>query len=78
MAQLMEDEVFMAFTTYAAIVTVKMMLMGPLTAYYRITRGVGNNGNASNVCFTEVRYNFIYTFWTYLNLAPVNFKSSNT
>uniref|UniRef100_A0A8C4EA21 Microsomal glutathione S-transferase 1 n=1 Tax=Dicentrarchus labrax TaxID=13489 RepID=A0A8C4EA21_DICLA len=39
MANLMEDEVFMAFTTYAAIVILKMMLMAPLTAYYRITRG---------------------------------------
>ncbi|XP_076578517.1 microsomal glutathione S-transferase 1-like [Chaetodon auriga] len=39
MATLMEDDVFRAFTTYAAIVIVKMVLMGPLTAYYRITRG---------------------------------------
>ncbi|XP_070848289.1 microsomal glutathione S-transferase 1-like [Chaetodon trifascialis] len=39
MANLMEDELFRAFTTYAAIVIVKMLLMGPLTAYYRITRG---------------------------------------
>lgn len=36
----MENEVFMAFTTYATIVTLKMMLMGPLTVYFRITRGV--------------------------------------
>lgn len=43
MAKLMEDEVFMAFTTYAAIVILKMMLMAPMTAYYRLTRGVGNN-----------------------------------
>lgn len=43
MAHLMEDEVFMAFTTYATIVILKMMLMSPLTSYYRITRGVSNN-----------------------------------
>ncbi|XP_041827915.1 microsomal glutathione S-transferase 1-like [Melanotaenia boesemani] len=39
MAELMENQVFMAFTTYAAIVVLKMVLMGPLTAYFRITRG---------------------------------------
>ncbi|KAM9824362.1 microsomal glutathione S-transferase 1-like [Neosynchiropus ocellatus] len=38
MAGLLEDQVFMAYTTYAAIVVVKMMLMSPLTAYFRITR----------------------------------------
>ncbi|KAM4541146.1 microsomal glutathione S-transferase 1.2 [Fundulus diaphanus] len=38
MDQLMEGDVFKAFTTYAAIVTLKMILMGPLTAYFRITR----------------------------------------
>ncbi|KAF7651597.1 hypothetical protein LDENG_00108480 [Lucifuga dentata] len=38
MAALMEDEVFLAFTTYATIVIVKMMLMGPMTGYYRFTR----------------------------------------
>uniref|UniRef100_A0A3B3ZQK2 Microsomal glutathione S-transferase 1 n=1 Tax=Periophthalmus magnuspinnatus TaxID=409849 RepID=A0A3B3ZQK2_9GOBI len=40
MASLMEDEVFRSFAKYAAIVTVKLLLMGPLTAYYRITRKV--------------------------------------
>lgn len=34
----MEDEVFRTFAKYAGIVIVKMMLMGPWTAYYRITR----------------------------------------
>ncbi|XP_013867304.1 microsomal glutathione S-transferase 1 [Austrofundulus limnaeus] len=43
MAQLMENEVFMAFATYAAIVTLKMMLMGPITSYFRITRGSFSN-----------------------------------
>ncbi|KAI9517004.1 hypothetical protein NQZ68_011481 [Dissostichus eleginoides] len=43
MAKLMEDEVFMAFTTYAVIVVVKMMLMAPLTAFYRMTRGAFAN-----------------------------------
>lgn len=36
----MDDDVFMVFTTYATIVLLKMLFMGPLTAYYRITRGV--------------------------------------
>ncbi|XP_041820084.1 microsomal glutathione S-transferase 1-like [Chelmon rostratus] len=43
MANLMEDDVFRTFTTYAAIVIVKMMLMGPMTAYYRFTRGSFSN-----------------------------------
>ncbi|XP_070710018.1 microsomal glutathione S-transferase 1-like [Pempheris klunzingeri] len=43
MEKLMEDEVFKAFTTYAAIVVVKMMLMAPMTAYYRLTRGAFAN-----------------------------------
>ncbi|XP_074481337.1 microsomal glutathione S-transferase 1.2 isoform X2 [Sebastes fasciatus] len=43
MAGLMEDDVFMAFTTYAAIVLLKMMLMGPMTAYFRFTRGAFSN-----------------------------------
>ncbi|XP_042367723.1 microsomal glutathione S-transferase 1-like [Plectropomus leopardus] len=43
MAKLMEDEVFMAFTTYATIVILKMMLMAPMTAYHRITKGAFAN-----------------------------------
>lgn len=36
----MANEVFRAFTTYAVIVILKMMLMAPLTSYYRVTKGV--------------------------------------
>uniref|UniRef100_UPI0037E7FADE microsomal glutathione S-transferase 1-like n=1 Tax=Semicossyphus pulcher TaxID=241346 RepID=UPI0037E7FADE len=43
MAKLMEDEVFRAFTTYAAVVIVKMLLMAPLTAFYRFSRGAFAN-----------------------------------
>ncbi|XP_029350811.1 microsomal glutathione S-transferase 1-like [Echeneis naucrates] len=43
MDKLMENEVFKAFTTYAVIVTVKMMLMGPMTGYFRMTRGAFAN-----------------------------------
>ncbi|XP_038595000.1 microsomal glutathione S-transferase 1-like [Micropterus salmoides] len=43
MAALMEDEVFMAFTTYAALVILKMLLMAPLTSFYRFTRGAFAN-----------------------------------
>lgn len=42
MAKLIEDEVFMAFATYSAIVILKMMLMSPMTAFFRLTRGVGS------------------------------------
>ncbi|XP_007553162.1 microsomal glutathione S-transferase 1.2 [Poecilia latipinna] len=43
MATLMENEVFKAFASYAAIVTLKMMLMGPVTVYFRFTRGSFSN-----------------------------------
>ncbi|XP_059181823.1 microsomal glutathione S-transferase 1-like [Centropristis striata] len=43
MDTLMKDEVFKAFTTYAAIVVLKMLLMGPMTAYHRITKGAFAN-----------------------------------
>ncbi|KAK1790434.1 hypothetical protein P4O66_014330 [Electrophorus voltai] len=38
MASIIDSEVFLAFSTYATIVVLKMMLMAPLTAYFRITR----------------------------------------
>lgn len=37
---MIDSEVFLAFTTYATIVTLKMMLMSPLTSYFRLTRKV--------------------------------------
>ncbi|XP_056410615.1 microsomal glutathione S-transferase 1 [Hyla sarda] len=43
MALLADSEVFRAFATYAVIVLVKMMALGPVTAYYRITRKVFAN-----------------------------------
>ncbi|XP_071390899.1 microsomal glutathione S-transferase 1-like [Centroberyx affinis] len=43
MAQFMEDEVFQAFSTYATIVTLKMLLMGPMTGFFRFTRGAFAN-----------------------------------
>ena len=36
--QLIDNEVFRAYATYAAIVLLKMMLMSLVTAYFRITR----------------------------------------
>ncbi|XP_063786717.1 microsomal glutathione S-transferase 1 [Pseudophryne corroboree] len=36
--QLAENDVFRAYTTYAAIVLLKMIVMSPITAYYRMTR----------------------------------------
>ncbi|MCI4389131.1 hypothetical protein PGIGA_G00094380 [Pangasianodon gigas] len=38
MAHEIDSELFLAFSTYATIVILKMMFMSPLTAYYRITR----------------------------------------
>ncbi|XP_005952478.1 microsomal glutathione S-transferase 1 [Haplochromis burtoni] len=43
MAELMENEVVRAFSTYAVIVVVKMLLMGPITSYNRFTRGSFSN-----------------------------------
>ncbi|XP_060885285.1 microsomal glutathione S-transferase 1-like [Labrus mixtus] len=43
MVKLMDDEVFRAFTTYAAVVIVKMLLMAPMTAFYRFSRGAFAN-----------------------------------
>lgn len=40
MAQIIDSELFLAFSTYATIVILKMMFMSLLTAYYRITRKV--------------------------------------
>ncbi|XP_019721779.1 microsomal glutathione S-transferase 1 [Hippocampus comes] len=39
MLELMQDEVFKAFSTYALIVILKMMLMSPLTTFYRFRKG---------------------------------------
>uniref|UniRef100_A0A9J7YLQ0 Microsomal glutathione S-transferase 1 n=2 Tax=Cyprinus carpio TaxID=7962 RepID=A0A9J7YLQ0_CYPCA len=38
MADLMSNDMFLAFSKYATIVVLKMMFMAPLTGYFRITR----------------------------------------
>ncbi|NXR08485.1 MGST1 transferase, partial [Semnornis frantzii] len=38
LTQLLDNEAFRAYATYATIVLLKMMLMSPITAYFRITR----------------------------------------
>ena len=40
MANLIDSEVLQAFSTYATIVVLKMLLMAPLTGYTRFTRKV--------------------------------------
>lgn len=50
MAHLMEDEVFLAYSTYATVVILKMLLMAPMTAYFRITRGVSYYRSAFHIC----------------------------
>ncbi|XP_063073906.1 microsomal glutathione S-transferase 1-like [Engraulis encrasicolus] len=35
---MIDSEVFLAYSTYATIVTLKMMLMSPFTSYFRLTR----------------------------------------
>ncbi|EAW96363.1 microsomal glutathione S-transferase 1, isoform CRA_b [Homo sapiens] len=43
LTQVMDDEVFMAFASYATIILSKMMLMSTATAFYRLTRKVFAN-----------------------------------
>ncbi|KAL1275696.1 hypothetical protein QQF64_035319 [Cirrhinus molitorella] len=43
MADLMNNDVFLAFCTYATIVVLKMMFMAPLTGYFRMTRKAFSN-----------------------------------
>ncbi|KAM5263781.1 microsomal glutathione S-transferase 1 isoform 2-T2 [Ctenodactylus gundi] len=43
LSQLMENEVFMAFASYATIILSKMMFMSPATAFYRLTKKVFSN-----------------------------------
>ncbi|XP_062862146.1 microsomal glutathione S-transferase 1-like [Trichomycterus rosablanca] len=49
MAQPIESDVFMAFCTYATIAILKMMLMAPLTAYFRVTRKAFANPEDTNL-----------------------------
>ncbi|XP_061663810.1 microsomal glutathione S-transferase 1-like [Syngnathoides biaculeatus] len=43
MVDLMQDEVFMAFSTYSLIVILKLMMMAPIVAHYRFSRGAFAN-----------------------------------
>ncbi|XP_018947076.1 microsomal glutathione S-transferase 1 [Cyprinus carpio] len=43
MADLMSNDMFLAFSKYATIVVLKMMFMAPLTGYFRITRKGAQN-----------------------------------
>uniref|UniRef100_UPI00398F79C7 microsomal glutathione S-transferase 1-like n=1 Tax=Pristiophorus japonicus TaxID=55135 RepID=UPI00398F79C7 len=43
MSELINSEVFLAYSTYTTIVLLKMMIMGPLTGYFRMTRKVFSN-----------------------------------
>ncbi|XP_069763520.1 microsomal glutathione S-transferase 1-like [Narcine bancroftii] len=43
MADFMKSEVFLAFSTYASVMLVKMLIMGPLTGYFRMSRGAFSN-----------------------------------
>uniref|UniRef100_A0A8C8GFB1 Microsomal glutathione S-transferase 1 n=1 Tax=Oncorhynchus tshawytscha TaxID=74940 RepID=A0A8C8GFB1_ONCTS len=38
LTHIIDSEVVLAFSTYATIVVLKMMLMSPMTAYFRFTR----------------------------------------
>ncbi|KAJ8245522.1 hypothetical protein GJAV_G00271640 [Gymnothorax javanicus] len=40
---MIDSEVFLAFSTYATIVILKMMFMAPVTSYYRMTRKAFSN-----------------------------------
>ncbi|XP_020390947.2 microsomal glutathione S-transferase 1-like [Rhincodon typus] len=43
MSEVFSSEVFLAYSTYSTIVLLKMLLMGPLTGYFRVTRKVFAN-----------------------------------
>ncbi|XP_071390898.1 microsomal glutathione S-transferase 1-like [Centroberyx affinis] len=43
LTHMIDSEVFLAFSTYATIVILKMMLMAPMTSYFRLTRKVFAN-----------------------------------
>ncbi|XP_062339165.1 microsomal glutathione S-transferase 1.1 [Osmerus eperlanus] len=43
LTHMIDSEVFLAFSTYATIVTLKMMLLSLLTAYFRLTKKVFAN-----------------------------------
>ncbi|XP_067860869.1 microsomal glutathione S-transferase 1-like [Heptranchias perlo] len=43
MFEQIDREVFLAYSTYTTIVLLKMMFMGPLTGYFRLTRKVFTN-----------------------------------
>ncbi|KAL4701005.1 hypothetical protein H8959_015009 [Pygathrix nigripes] len=45
LTQIMDDEVFMAFASYATIILSKMMLMSATTAFYRMTRKEFNSAS---------------------------------
>ncbi|XP_078409703.1 microsomal glutathione S-transferase 1-like [Cetorhinus maximus] len=38
MSELLNSEVFLAYSTYGTIVLLKVLFMGPLTGYFRVTR----------------------------------------
>ncbi|XP_067110416.1 microsomal glutathione S-transferase 1-like [Osmerus mordax] len=43
MAHLIDNEVFLAFSTYATIVILKMMLMAPMTGFFRLKNKAFSN-----------------------------------
>eukprot|EP00063_Salmo_salar_P031838 XP_014006673.1 PREDICTED: microsomal glutathione S-transferase 1-like [Salmo salar] len=54
LTHMIDSEVFLAFSTYATIVVLKMMLMSPMTGYFRLTRkAFANQEDTSLVSSTE-------------------------
>ncbi|XP_060698944.1 microsomal glutathione S-transferase 1-like [Hemiscyllium ocellatum] len=43
MSEVFSSEVFLAYSTYSTVVLLKMLLLGPLTGYFRVTRKVFAN-----------------------------------
>ncbi|XP_055047121.2 microsomal glutathione S-transferase 1.1 [Paramisgurnus dabryanus] len=57
---MIDTEVFLAFSTYATIVILKMMLMSPITSYFRLTKKVfANLEDTGLVKITEDRKKFV-------------------
>lgn len=67
LTQLIDNEVFQAYATYATVVLLKMMMMSPVTAYFRMTRKVRNREyclvEQVEICIEIQRYHvFLFTF----------------
>lgn len=79
LTQLIDNEVFQAYATYATVVLLKMMMMSPITAYFRVRRKVRNWEyclvEQIEICIEKQKYHvFLFSFQI---LTLVFFPSSS-